>query len=64
MGQHSQRNSGTVAISCPATGTVAENAGEDTVCADKTAAGQVIPKKGKKTAAENYEELNDSSQLK
>ena len=63
MGQHGQRNSGTVAISCPATGTVAENAGEDTVCADKAPARQVIRKKGK-TAEENYEELKDSSRLK
>ena len=60
--QHSQRNSGTVVEASPNTGDAGKRTGEDTICADKAPAGQVICKKGK-TPAENYEEQKGSSQL-
>ena len=64
MWQHSQRNSGTVVDASPNTGDAGKRTGEDTICADKAAAEQVIRKKKGKTAEENYEEQKGSSQLK
>lgn len=64
MDKNFQRNNGTVVDVSPNTGDAGKRTGEDTVCADKAAAGQVIRKKKGKTAEENYEEQKGSSQLK